>query len=178
VPDGWTWLIVATLPTVAIELFLLRSLRRTWPSGGGRAAQADTAEEVVRGPTEPGASVLQSAPAGGARETPTVEWPPLCSTDAVLCFEPGGQCTAANHAGSRLLPPREEGSTLSRLLAEGQPAAASLLAAVAAQGTMDRDESIGSVPASSRMHLTALALRDRDDNFWGAALFLHPSDGT
>jgi len=150
VPDGWTWLIVATFPTVAIELFLLHGIRRSWPPPGRR-----------------------SAPAGGAHETPSVESPPLHSA-AVLCFEPGGLCTAANSAGRRLLAQRQGETTLGHLLCGGDRSAASLLKAVAAQGVLERDEAIVSAPELAAVHLRAVALRDRDNNFWGAALVIPP----
>jgi len=46
------------------------------------------------------------------------------------------------------------------------------LATLATEGVLERNELIVSEAASPHMHLRALALRDRDSNFWGAALFL------
>ena len=171
-PDVWTCLIVATLPAVAVELLVLSRARRAWMSRSAHGAFAGVHEYEAgdrTAPTVPGV--------GPAHEHWFIGTPPAesawCGTaDAVLCFDPSGRCTAANAAGRRLLPRPDGENSLTQLLSGGEPAAARLLATLATEGVLERNELIVSEAASSHMHLRALALRDRDSNFWGAALFL------
>jgi hypothetical protein len=177
VTEIWIWLIVAATPLAVVELLLLYRCRQALLSD---AATAHTVpprlpEEVPAERTPAPASNAGSAPQPWSLGTPRAEAPPTCASEALLCFGPGGQCTAANLAGRQLLPRPDGGITLSDLLPGGAAAAASLLARLAAEGLIEGAAAIVPEPTSGRVHMKALALRDRDNNFWGAALFIRPA---
>jgi len=89
---------------------------------------------------------------------------------AILCVDPAGHCTAANPAARRLLQQLPAEARLSDCLRGG----AQILAAVADEGVVERDEVVVNQPSPALVHVRAVALRDRDDNFWGAAVFIDP----
>lgn len=178
VPDLWTWLIVATLPAAVAELFFLHRARREWGTRGGNPAPPATGAERARGRTHASGRAVETTHVAGRTDPGGAESPPLCTAEAVLCFDPSGRCTSANPSGRQLLPRPEGECTLSELLPGGATAANGFLAAVAAEGVLERDEALASVSAPALVHVRALALRDRDDNFWGAVLFVRPTGDT
>ncbi len=93
-------------------------------------------------------------------------------TEAILCLDPEGRCTGANLAARRLLQGRPDEITLSDCLPGGTEEASRMLAAVAHCGRVEWDTVVNAQPSPALFHIHALALRDRDNNFWGAALFI------
>jgi hypothetical protein len=83
-----------------------------------------------------------------------------------------GRCTFANETARDLLHWYKGELALSDVLAGGPEECAALLAALAQQGTVEPHPTSLSGPRAMPVELSAVALRDRDDNFWGAAFFI------
>jgi len=66
---------------------------------------------------------------------------------------------------------------LGDILAGGPSEAAALLEAVARQELVERAITLQAGTRRTELDVSALALRDRDGNLWGAALFLRQADG-
>lgn len=96
------------------------------------------------------------------------------AAEAILCLDPEGRCTGANLAARRLLQPLAEEITLNACLPGGTQEASRMLAVVAQDGIIECDIVLCAQPSPALFHIQAIALRDRDNNFWGAVLFIRP----
>ena len=74
---------------------------------------------------------------------------------AVLYVDAAGRCTLADVVGG------------------GIPEAAELLALLARNGAIESRPTRLRIPPDLPVDLSAVAVRDRDDNLWGAAFFIH-----
>ena len=142
------WAVVAMLAVTAAarQVLLLRRYRRR-----SEAAPAPPfgAQRIVR--------------------TRTTAFAPGGET-GVLYVDSGGNCTLADGAARDLLHLGPGAVTLRDLLPGGAAESAELLLALERQGVVERHGT--AVLGAAALDIRAVALRDRDDNFWGAALFL------
>lgn len=175
-PDIWTWLTIGAAPALVLELYALHRYRRRLrldfrkqglrtlrPAQKGewkRAMESEEAGLPTHEPFEAWGGVFQQ-PAGAV---------PATTGEAILCFDPAGRCTTANLAAHELLRWSPEQTMLSECLGGG----AQILAAVAHQGVVELDAVVSTLPSPAMFRIRAVALRDRDNNFWGAAVFIHP----
>lgn len=91
---------------------------------------------------------------------------------ALLYVDSEGRCAAANEAARRLLHWREEEVRLSDVLSGIGKDIALLLDRVAREAVVQRYPAVLRRPPAIPVEISAIALRDRDSNFWGAALFV------
>ena len=106
-------------------------------------------------------------------QTPARPASPAHTGDAILCLDSEGRCAAANQAARELLERASGEITLSDLLPGGSVEASTLLGSLARQGVIEQYASAPAGLSPAPLHIKAIALRDRDNNFWGAALFIH-----
>jgi len=126
---------------------------------------ADPAAEPVSKPAVP------VGPEAFTRETePATE-------DGILYVDAAGRLTFANQAARALLDWNSGELVLGDVLAGGRSEAVALLEAVARQEIVERAVTLQAGARRAELDVSALALRDRDGNLWGAALFLRQSDG-
>lgn len=90
----------------------------------------------------------------------------------VLYIDPSGRCMSADLGAGRPLAWSASELRLDAVLAGGAREAAAVLQTLAQSGVLERY--VTCVAGTIPMALRGIALRDRDDNLWGAALFLEP----
>jgi hypothetical protein len=90
----------------------------------------------------------------------------------ILYVDSEGRCAAGNEAARRLLPGLEEGGSLSDVLSGNGEDIALLLDRVAREAVVERYPATLGRPYTIPVEIDAIALRDRDSNFWGTALFV------
>jgi PAS domain-containing protein len=95
---------------------------------------------------------------------------------ALLYVDPEGRCTAANEAAHRLLHWREEEGTLNDVLSGSREDIELLLDRVTREAVVPRYFAVLRRPPALPVEISAIALRDRDSNFWGTALFVRIRD--
>ena len=98
---------------------------------------------------------------------------PAVPERAVLYVDATGRCTLADDAARALLQWTSGELSLADVVAGGVPEAAHLLATLARDGAIDVHATRLRTPHDLPADLTAVAIRDRDDNLWGAAFFIH-----
>jgi hypothetical protein len=109
---------------------------------------------------------LAASPAVAAAASPPVP------ERAVLYVDATGRCTLADDAARALLQWNSGELSLADVVAGGVPEAADLLATLARDGTIETHATRLRTPHDLPVDLTAVAVRDRDDNLWGAAFFI------
>jgi hypothetical protein len=90
----------------------------------------------------------------------------------LLYVDSEGRCTAANEAARRLLHGHEEEVRLSDVFSGSGEDIALLLDRVALEAVVERYPAVLGRPYAIPVEIDAIALRDRDSNFWGTALFV------
>jgi hypothetical protein len=90
----------------------------------------------------------------------------------LLYVDSEGRCTAANEAARRLLHGCKEEVRLSDVLSGSGEDIALLLDRVALESVVERYPAVFGGPYAIPVEIDAIALRDRDSNFWGTALFV------
>lgn len=93
-----------------------------------------------------------------------------------MYVDAAGRFTFANQTARELLQWTSGERALSDVLAGGSGEATTLLEAVARQELIQQRTIWRSGSASVPLDVSALALRDRDGNLWGAALFIRRAD--
>lgn len=97
--------------------------------------------------------------------------------EGVVYVDPQGRCTFADQRARQLLGWRCGALALADVLSGGGRESAAFLALLAEQGQIQHYPVALSGEAAARVEFSAVALRDRDDNFWGAALFVRHVTG-
>jgi hypothetical protein len=97
---------------------------------------------------------------------------PLPPEIGLLYVDSEGRCTAGNEAARRLLHGREEEVRLPDVLSGSDEDIALLLDRVALESVVERYPAVLGRPYAIPVEIDAIALRDRDSNFWGTALFV------
>jgi PAS domain-containing protein len=92
--------------------------------------------------------------------------------EGIVYVDAAGQLTFANDAARALLGWRTGSLALGDVLAGGSREATTLLQSVARHELIEQPLTLYAGAATQRLDASALALRDRDGNLWGAALFL------
>jgi hypothetical protein len=160
-------LLAAGATVVLAELLVLDRHRRAFLREAARhGGGAPTLAAVVA--REP-----MAAPAG----SPAVSEPVHASgqhepSEGVVYVSPNGGCTFASPAARALLHWSGSPLDLGDLLAGGREESSALLASLARQGAVDHHATMVNGPPPEAVNVRAVALRDRDDNFWGAAFFV------
>lgn len=90
----------------------------------------------------------------------------------VVYVDTGGHCTFADDGARRLLGWSGGERSLPDVLAGGTPESAALLAQLAHDGAVGAHTTALAGVRSMPVEVSGVALRDRDDNFWGAALVI------
>ena len=108
---------------------------------------------------------------------PVASAEPGGTNEAVVYVDAQGHCTFANRAARDLLHWSAGELALRDVLAGGTGESDALLEALARHGLVEQHPSFLAGPAPAPLEISAVALRDRDDNLWGAALFIRPAAG-
>ena len=93
--------------------------------------------------------------------------------EGVVYIDAAGRCTFADHGARALLHWNGGERTLSDLFAGGTRESAALLNELALQGSVDAYPTALAGPTAAAVEVSGVALRDRHDKFWGAALLIH-----
>jgi PAS fold len=163
---------------IAAELFLLQRHRRLlfldqphrrFLAGYVRSWKR---RDTPAAPPQPAVIVADQSP------TPEIPHParvPLRPRQAegVVYIDAQGWCTFANRAAHELLRWKAGTIALSHVLRGGEQEFAALLESLRGQGTIEQHATAFGVEAPIPVEISGVALRDRDDNLWGAALFIH-----
>jgi len=176
----WVLLLAPATLLAAVELLLLQKQRRLLlldqqhrqflvrhVSGAAVAVAMPDVGAIpgVAGPVaEPTTAAASAAPST----------PPACSNEGVIYVDAAGRCTFANQAARKILHWSRDDVSLRDLLAGGDQESAELLASIEQQGLVEQHTTSLAGPSAQPLEINAVALRDRDDNHWGAALFIHP----
>lgn len=128
-------------------------------------APASAAEAASEPAAAPAASPVASSAPVQAREAPDAH-------EGVVYVNPSGGCTFASPTARALLHWSGSPLDLGDLLAGGPAESSALLESLARQGAVDHHATMVNGPPPEAVNLRAVALRDRDDNFWGAAFFV------
>jgi PAS domain-containing protein len=182
----WVALLMAIGGVVLVELLALARQRRLFlrdpqrrryfiryaqqrlpdiPPAAARSGSLADAEATPR-------SLFQPSPAPISAEAEPGRATKGGPEEAVVYVDAQGQCTFANRAARELL--RWEGGNLALrdVLAGGSPESDALLASLARRGLIEEHRSALAGPTRAPLDISAVAVRDRDDNLWGAALFI------
>jgi hypothetical protein len=193
--DIWLLVCVGAAAIATLELLLLNRQRRLLLLDAGRRRffvrrQEGTPFDVVQDRRG-----VEAAPYGieGARshqhasQEKDVPGPPKAVGDpqpparrlteaALLYVDSEGRCTAANEAARRLLHGPAEECRLTDVFSGSGEDLASLLDRVMRQAVVQRYPAVLAGPSAIPVEISAIALRDRDSNFWGAALLIGMRD--
>ncbi|HEX7406855.1 MAG TPA: PAS domain-containing protein [Candidatus Binatia bacterium] len=158
----WTWLMAGAALLAGTEFLVLQRYRRllTLDPRRRRAFVQYARGDVRKNPPPMPAQTPPPPPA------------PAQTGEAILCLDSEGRCTAANPAARELLTRTSGEIALSDFLGGGTAEASMLLGSLARQGVIERYASAPAGLSPAPFHIKAVALRDRDNNFWGAALFI------
>jgi len=108
-----------------------------------------------------------------AQDTATAATATYQITDeGIMYVDAEGRCTFANQPARDLLHWSSGDLTLGDVLAGGKLESAALLRSLARQGLVEQHLTALAGPLRAPLEISAVALRDRDDNLWGAALFI------
>ncbi len=92
--------------------------------------------------------------------------------EGVVYVEAGGRCTFANEVARTLLHWSGGDLALGDVLGGGGPESTELLRRLAEQGVVEHYATTLAGPLPLALEVSGVAFRDRDDNLWGAALFI------
>jgi PAS domain-containing protein len=136
--------------------------------------QGSTDEPLIAvepSPSEPSPTVPEN---GSSTAVPT----PTMAEDGVVYVDSLGRLTFANQAARDLLGWTGGELALGDVFAGGARESAALLETVARQESLERSVTFRTGRSAARLHISALALRDRNGNLWGAALFIRQPQQT
>lgn len=158
------------------RLFLLDPQRRRFFLGyvQGRAEMPPQLEPAIL--TE---APAPNAPIRAPRHRVPVASPSEsgASDEAVVYVDATGQCTFANQAARELLDWSTGNLALRDVLAGGRGESDALMESLARRGLVEQHPSTLAGPTRAALEINAVAVRDRDDNLWGAALFIRRAAG-
>jgi len=177
----WLALLIALAVTAVAQLLWLNRSRRLFLGDAQRRRFFVQCMQPTAGPprqphTQPRsvAARFPSMPATPATEDDGAH-PVLRlrnGDEGVAYVDAEGRCAFANQTARDLLHWRKGELTLSEALTGGTEESAAVLAALAQHGTLPpRTTALAGSPPMP-VEISAVALRDRDDNFWGAAIFI------
>jgi hypothetical protein len=142
------------------------------PSTGLRTGVPACAAGQAQKPAPPRSEESPEADVLPAPEDDSQPAAPRPPAVALLYVDSKGRCAAANEAARRLFHWREEEVRLSDVLSGIGEDIALLLDRVAREAVVQRYPAALRRPPATPVEIDAFALRDRDGNSWGAALFV------
>jgi PAS domain-containing protein len=178
----WWCLSIATCAAAIVQLLLLHHRRRLLVADPMRRsffvrhirnprARLSPTPAVIPPPPE---RIEPRIPTAAAPTTPVVAAPGLPSDEGILYIDATGHCTFANRAARKLLRWRTGELVLRDVLAGGIRESAALLEELAQRGAVESHATALAGASPEPLELSGVALKDRDDNLWGAALSIHP----
>lgn len=116
----------------------------------------------------------EALPAGAAGAAAAATAPVAASAvaEAVVYVDASGECTFGNQAARDLLHWSAGNLALRDVLAGGRGESDALMESLVRRGLVEQHPSILAGPSRAPLEISAVAVRDRDDNLWGAALFI------
>jgi hypothetical protein len=96
----------------------------------------------------------------------------------IMYIDAAGHCTLADRGAREILHWSSGERTLSEVFAGGSQESAALLSELAQQGSLERHPTALADSTGAPIEISGVALRDRDDNLWGAALVIHRRSAT
>lgn len=139
--------------------------------GVASVTAASHAGTAIAAPTGPAVA----APPSPGRSTAT---PAATDTnEAVVYVDATGECTFANQAARELLHWNAGTLALHNVLAGGRGESDALMESLARRGLVEQHASTLAGPTHAPLEISAVAVRDRDDNLWGAAVFIRRAAG-
>jgi PAS domain-containing protein len=97
--------------------------------------------------------------------------------EGIVYLDSQGRCAFADQVARDLLNWGDGERALRDVFAGGSAESTVLLDALARQGLIEPHATALAGPQAAPVEIRAVALRDRDDNLWGAALFIRPPAG-
>lgn len=172
--DLWMWVSVSAAVIASFELLLLNRRRRLLLLDPRRRRffvhhLHPGAGHQLRLPRE---NVL---PARAARDDSRPAAPRRPEV-ALLYADSEGRCAAANEATRRLLHWHDKEGRLSDVLSGVGEDITLLLDRITREAVVERYPAVLGGGSALPVEISAIALRDRDSNFWGAALFVRMRD--
>ena len=149
--------------------FLLSYVQRR--TGATPASSPRAAARLLKAPNAPAAAARQTSPASSPSSAAAV------SSEAVVYVDATGQCTFANQAARELLHWNTGNLALRDVLAGGRGESDALMESLGRRGLIEQHPSTLAGPTHAPLEINAVAVRDRDDNLWGAALFIRRAGG-
>jgi len=113
-----------------------------------------------------------------APSTQVAASPELPAEQGIMYIDAAGHCTLADRGAREILHWNSGERTLSEVFAGGTQESAALLSELARQGSLDRHPTALADSTGAPVEVSGVALRDRDDNLWGAALVIHRRGAT
>jgi len=151
--------------------FFLGYIRQRQPQSGAapqRAGAAPAALQIQASAENAVPAVASARPQGAGAGAPTAR----AVDEAVVCVDASGECTFANRAARELLQWNAGNLALRDVLAGGRGESDALLESLARRGLVEQHPSTLAGPTPAALEISAVAVRDRDDKLWGAALFI------
>ena len=140
-----------------------------------------TGDDVASRPRPGNGDATEPATSAGtdpsARRAPSAATPAAADAEAVVYVDASGQCTFANQAARELLHWNAGDLSLRDMLAGGRGESDALMESLARRGLVEQHPSTLAGPTRAPLEISAVAVRDRDDNLWGAALFIRRAVG-
>ncbi len=140
------------------------------PSPRSHNPAATAGQSVALPPADPAATAAVAGAAKGPGPAPAVAPAPV--GEGIVYVDATGRVTFANAAARALFDWTGDGRALSEVLAGGTEESEALLEAVARHELVQREITLRGGSQPRRLEISALALRDGDGNWWGAALFV------
>jgi PAS domain-containing protein len=180
----WITLLAVIGIAAAIQLIALNRQRRLFLSDPQRrrfflsyikraesiaASHSRAGETLVAAPAAPGPSAAPSPTPASVSVTAS------SPDDAVVYVDATGECTFANQAARDLLHWSTGSLALRDVLAGGRGESDALMESLARRGLVEQHPSTLAGPTHALLEISAVAVRDRDDNLWGAAVFIRPA---
>ncbi len=181
----WVALLIALAGTAVAELLWLNRQRRLFLGDAQRRRffvqyMQRTARQPRRPqpPTGPVSARFPSVAAppphptvtGGNGTLPVLR--PRDGDEGVAYVDAEGRCAFANQTARDLLHWRTGELALGDVLTGGTAECTAVLAALEEHGTLTPRTPCLTGSPPTPVEISAVALRDRDDNFWGAAIFI------
>ncbi len=143
-----------------------------FPSPHSVSAAAALMDRVPLGPPNPVATAAVAGAATGPGQSPAPAVAPTPVGEGIVYVDAAGRVTFANAAACALFDWTGDGRALSDVLTGGAEESAALLQAVARHDLIQREITLRGGLQPRRLEISALALRDGDGNWRGAALFV------
>jgi hypothetical protein len=174
----WWCLSLGTGAVALVQLLLLNQRRRLLVNAPVRRRafvqqlrKAQVAPTRAVTPLKP--KPIEPSPPAAAPVTLVTAPQAPPAQQGIVYVDAAGHCTLADRGAREILHWNSGERMLSDVFAGGSQESAALLSELARQGSFDRHPTALAGAAPAPLEVSGVALRDRDDNLWGAALFIH-----